>query len=405
MLLTKLKNNYDYTVKACYSAYITQAIAINFVPLLFLTFQKDFGLSLAQISTLVTVTFVIQLIVDVASANFVDKIGYRVCAVAAHIFSALGFVLLAILPNAFSEPFYGILFACFFYSCGSGLIEVLVSPIVEASPADNKASVMAVLQSVYCWGTAVVILVSTVFFRVFGIGSWRIMSCLWAIVPLSNVVMFLLVPINTITENGKGIGISSLIKRKIFWMAVLLMICSGASELAMSQWASAFAESGLGVSKATGDLLGAFMFAVLMGLGRIVYSRVVVRVSLLKYMVACAVLCIAAYLVASLSQNPIAALVGCAVTGFSVGVFWPGIFSFAAEKCHDGGTALFALLAFSGDAGCTTGPALVGFVSDALGGNIKLGLLSAVIFPILLIIFALAAGRIKNPTEKLSCAE
>lgn len=393
----RIRNNYSWTIKACCIGYITQAIAVNFAPLLFITFRSSYNISLSQISELITITFLIQLIVDFMSVKFVDKIGYRTCVIAAHILSAAGFILLGILPDAFENPFAGIMAACFFYSFGSGLLEVLVSPIVESCPTDNKASVMGFLHSFYCWGTAIVILVSTLFFSAAGIHNWKVLSILWAIIPLANIALFMVVPINHADEEEKSTGISTLFRSGMFWLALVLMTAAGAAELSMSQWASAFAESGLGVTKAVGDLTGPCMFAVLMGMGRLVYSKFVARVGIPKYMIFSAGLCIAAYLLVSLSPDSRLSLAGCGLTGFAVGAFWPGTYSYTAEKCSGGGTALFAILALAGDAGCTMGPSMVGFMSGAFGDNLKLGLLCAIVFPILLIIgFGLCKTLDKN---------
>lgn len=393
-----LKNNYSHTLRACYMAYVTQAIAVNFAPLLFVTFQKTYSITLSQLSVLIAVTFIIQMIVDFTSTKFVDKIGYRVCTVSAHILAAAGFVMLGILPEVFSNPFYGILTACFFYSVGSGLIEVLVSPIVESCPTSHKASAMALLHSFYCWGTALVILVSTLYFTIVGIENWRVLSMLWAILPAVNAVIFTQVPI-THTEEAAGEGLKALFKHKIIWVIILMMITGGAAEVAMSQWASAFAENGLKVSKTVGDLMGPCMFAVLMGTGRVVYSSLVKRFDLVKYIAVCAALCMGTYIVASLSSSPLVALIGCAMTGFCVGVFWPGTFSYAASRIPAGGTAMFGILAFAGDIGCTVGPGVVGAVSGLLGDNLKVGLLSAIVFPTVLLIIACSVVVIKKGSK------
>lgn len=396
-----LKNNYSHTLRACYMAYVTQAIAVNFTPLLFVTFQNTYSITLSQLSILIAVTFIIQMIVDFTSTKFVDKIGYRVCTVSAHILAAAGFVMLGILPEAFSDPFYGILTACFFYSVGSGLIEVLVSPIVESCPTSHKASAMALLHSFYCWGTALVIFVSTLYFIFAGIENWRVLSILWAILPAANAVIFTQVPISH-TEEAAGEGLKALFKHKIIWVIILMMITGGAAEVAMSQWASAFAENGLKVSKTVGDLMGPCMFAVLMGTGRVVYSSLVKRFDLVKYIAVCAALCLVTYIMASLSSSPLLALIGCAMTGFCVGVFWPGTFSYAASRIPAGGTAMFGILAFAGDIGCTVGPGLVGTVSGLLGDNLKVGLLSAIVFPAVLLIIAclVIASKKGSKTKK-----
>ena len=379
-----VKNNYNYTIVACCIAYITQAIAVNFPPLLFLTFQNDYGVSIGQLGSLVAITFIIQIAVDFFATKYIDKIGYRPCVIFAHVMAGVGFILLGILPEILPNPMLGIWIACFFYSFSSGLLEVLVSPIVESCPTDNKESVMALLHSFYCWGTAAVILISIVFFSVFGIQNWRIMAMMWAALPLINMIFFYFVPIAPMEGEGENSGILPLLKHKFIWVVILMMLASGAAELSMSQWASAFAESGLGVSKTVGDIAGPFMFAILMGMGRVVYAALVKRIPLLKYMLVCAFICIAAYIMTALSSNPVLSLIGCGLVGFSVGAFWPGTISYAAGKMPQGGTAMFALFAFSGDIGCSTGPAVVAYVSEAFGNNLNIGLISVIVFPVLL---------------------
>ena len=371
---------------ASYIGYITQAIVNTFAPLLFLTFHTIYGIPLEQIGLLVTVNFGIQITVDIIAAKFVDRIGYRIPVVAAHVFAALGLLGLAFLPDLMPTPYMGLVLAVITYGIGGGLTEVLISPIVEACPGDAKASAMSLLHSFYCWGSVLVAVGSTVMFAIFGMENWRIVPCIWAIVPVFNIFYFALVPIATLAEEGRSMTIGEMLRSKIFWVLAILMLGAGASELAMSQWASAFAESGLHVSKAVGDLAGPCFFAVLMGLGRIFHAKFGEKINLEKYLAFCAVLCIASYLLACLSPIPLLSLLGCGICGFAVAVMWPGTFSFASEKCPRGGTAMFALLALAGDTGCSAGPTLVGFVSAALGDNIKLGLLSAIIFPMLILI-------------------
>lgn len=382
---TRIKENYNHTLYACFTGYIIQAIVNNFVPLLFLTFQREFGISLEKIALLITFNFGVQLIVDFLAAAFVDRIGYRISVVAAQVFSCLGLLSLAFLPDIMPDPFIGILFAAIIYATGGGLIEVLISPIVEACPTKRKKAAMGLLHSFYCWGHGAVILLSTAFFAVFGIKNWRILACLWAIVPLLNTFYFTVVPINSFSEESGGLSVKELVKNRMFWFMVILMICSGACEQGISQWASAFAEAGLNVSKTIGDLAGPCAFAILMGISRIVYAKFSDQISIHKYMLCCGILCLVSYLLASLSASPVISLIGCALCGLSVGVMWPGSFSLAARSVPGGGTALFAFLALAGDLGCSGGPALVGFVSGESGGNLKTGILSGIFFPILLI--------------------
>lgn len=380
-----IRNNYNMTLKACYVGYITQAIVNNFVPLLFLTFQRDYGISLDKIAMLVSFNFGIQLLVDFLAAKFVDKIGYRISIIAAHLFAAAGLLGLGVFPDLFPNPFHGLLLSIIFYAIGGGLIEVLVSPIVEACPTDQKEAAMSILHSFYCWGHVGVIVISTLFFAAIGVGNWKYLACLWAFIPLLNIVLFSRVPIKILVEEEQKMSTVQLCKSRTFWLLVLLMVCAGASEQGMSQWASAFAENGLHVSKTMGDLLGPCFFAVMMGSARVFYGKAGDRIDLKKFIVLSSLLCIISYLVASLSPIPLLSLLGCGLCGLSVGILWPGTFSIASASCPNGGTTMFALLALAGDLGCGLGPSVVGQVAGLLGGDLKLGLLAAVIFPILLI--------------------
>ena len=379
-------SKYKKTLKSCYLGFVTQAIAANFAPLLFLTFKNSYGLSLEQISAVPLLFFVTQLLTDLAAARFVDRIGYRVCVVASQVLSAAGLVLLAILPDVMPSPLLGILIAVILYAVGSGLIEVLISPIVEACPFENKDGMMSLLHSFYCWGSVGVILGSTLFFVAFGIEHWRILAVMWAVLPFINAFNFMKCPIERLVEDGQSMSIGQLFRTPVFWLMALLMVSSGASEISMSQWASAFTESALGVSKTIGDLAGPCMFAVLMGISRAFYGKKSEKLDLAGTMLGCGLLCAFCYLLASLAQSPILGLAGCAVCGLSVGIMWPGTLSISAQKCPKGGTAMFALLALGGDLGGSLGPTLVGTVSGAAGGNLKAGLLAVTIFPALLIV-------------------
>lgn len=378
--------NYRKTLIACYLGYVTQAITVNFAPLLFLTFRSSLGIPLEKIALISSFFFLVQLIVDFAAAKFVDRIGYRTCVIAAEIFSLIGLVGLAFLPDLLPDPFVGIMLAVVVYAIGSGLLEVLISPIVEACPFDNKSGMMSLLHAFYCWGAVLVILGSTLFFALAGIEHWRILACLWALIPLFNIYNFAVCPIAPLVEEGKGMSIGQLFKMPIFWLMVLLMVCSGASELSMAQWASAFTESALKVSKTVGDLAGPCLFAILMGISRTFYGKYSEKFDLTKFMLASGVLCVICYLLAALSSSPVLGLAGCAFCGLSVGVMWPGSFSIAAQKCRAGGTAMFALLALAGDLGGTLGPSVVGVFSSHAGDNLQAGILAAIIFPLLLIL-------------------
>ena len=392
-----MKNQYQKTIYACFAAYIVQAVVNNFVPLLFLTFQDSYGIPLSQITMLVTLNFGLQLLVDLASVSFVDRIGYRASMVLAHALAAAGLALLAILPELMSSPFFGILLSVCVYAVGGGLLEVLVSPVVEACPSDHKEQTMSLLHSFYCWGHVGVVLVSTVFFALLGVGRWRVLALAWAMIPLGNMIAFTRVPIAPLMEDGqRGMTIGELAQRKVFWVFLLMMVCAGASEQGVSQWASTFAEKGLGVSKTVGDLAGPMAFAVLMGTSRAVYGKYGDRLNLDHFMAGSALLCVVSYLCVALVPSPAVGLLGCAVCGLSVGIMWPGTFSKASAGLPRGGTAMFALMALAGDLGCSGGPTLVGMVSSALGDNLKQGILAGVVFPILLLAGLRLSGRLQN---------
>lgn len=380
-----MKNQYNKTITACFTGYIVQAIVNNFTPLLFLFFQRRYHIPLSQITLLVTFNFGIQLLVDLLSVSFVDKIGYRVSMVLAHVLSAAGLIFLTVLPEILPVPFAGILISVMIYAIGGGLLEVLVSPVVEACPSDNKEKAMSMLHSFYCWGHAGVVLISTVFFYVAGIENWKLLAVIWALIPIGNAVAFTKVPIAPLMEDGEsGLQLKELLGMKIFWILLIMMVCAGASEQAVSQWASTFAEKGLGISKTAGDLAGPLAFAVLMGSSRLFYGKYGDRIHLDRFMIASCCLCILSYLGISLLPIPQLCLLACAVCGLSVGIMWPGTFSKAAAALPKGGTAMFALLALGGDIGCSGGPTLVGMVSGALGDNLKMGVLAGIVFPILL---------------------
>lgn len=392
-----MKDKYQNTMYACFVGYIVQAIVNNFVPLLFLTFESSYGIPLSQITMLITFNFGIQLLVDLLSAKFVDKIGYRVSIVMAHIFAALGLAGLVVLPDLLPKAFAGLLIAVVVYAIGGGLIEVLISPIMESCPSENKEKAMSLLHSFYCWGHVGVVLLSTLFFWFFGIANWKILALLWVIIPVCNGILFCKVPIAPLIEEGEtGMSLRELCKNRIFWILMLMMMCAGASEQAVSQWASTFAEQGLGVSKTIGDLAGPMSFAILMGSARAFYGKFGDRIDLDKFMQASSLLCIVSYLCISLSPSPLFSLIGCSLCGLSVGIMWPGTFSKASAALRNGGTAMFALLALAGDVGCSGGPTLVGFATGLASDDLKKGILAGIIFPILLIVGIVSLKKAKR---------
>lgn len=379
-----MKSNYKYTIYSCYLGYIVQAIVVNINPILFATYMRIFHIPIDKISLLITMNFGVQFLVDIIAAKYVDKIGYRKSIVLAHIISLIGILGIGVLPNITGEPFIGLAAATIMSAVGGGLLEVLVSPIVEAAPGEEKEKAMSLLHSFYCWGCVGFILISTLMMKILGDGLWYIMPIIWTLFPLLNIFMFSVVPINAVTEEHEVIPFGQLAKQRIFWVFIVIMICSGAAEQAMSQWASYFAEIGLGVSKVVGDLLGPCAFCFLMGLSRTFYGKKGDTIKLEKFMVFSCVLCIASYLLVIFAPTNELSLIGCAICGLSVGIMWPGTFSLAVKKCRGGGTALFAILAFAGDLGCLSGPGIVGLVSGA-DSNLKAGMAAVLIFPILMI--------------------
>lgn len=406
-MTSQIRQNYKHTINACYIGYITQAVVNNFAPLLFLTFQRSYGISLGKISFLVTVNFGVQLLVDFLAAHFVDRIGYRISIVTAHILAAVGLIGLALFPQMMEDSYSGLMAAIILYAVGGGLLEVLVSPIVEACPTERKAAAMSLLHSFYCWGHMGVVILSTAFFYLFGIDQWQVLAVIWAAVPLANALYFFLVPIRTLAEEEEGLSIRRLSGKMVFWILMVLMICAGASEQAVSQWASAFAESGLHVSKSVGDLAGPCAFAFFMGVSRVVSAKYSDRISLERIMMGSGGLCVVSYLLIALSPWPVLSLAGCALCGFAVGALWPSTFSLAMKKIPGGGTAMFALFALAGDIGCAGGPLVVGRISGAFGDDLRIGILAALVFPVILTVGVLASGRSKggarNKTVSSGC--
>lgn len=407
-----IKLQYKHTLFACYLGYITQAVVNNLPPLLFVTFSRQFDISLEKIALLISVNFIVQIVTDLVATAVISKIGYRAIGIIANITSASGLVLLGTLPFLMENAFVGIVIASCFNAIGGGIMEVLVSPMVEALPGDAKASAMSLLHSFYCWGYVGVVLLSTFYFVTIGIDNWRFLPMLWAVIPAFNLLLFTKIPILTLEDNNEKTPLSKLFKTKAFWLLVVLMICSGASEMAMAQWSSLFAELGLKVSKTVGDLLGPCAFAVLMGTFRTIYGIKGEKMNLKKTLAFSGIMCVVSYLVTVFSPNPIVSLIGCAFTGFFVGIMWPGVFSLASQTCHTGGTTMFGLLALAGDIGCCSGPALVGKVSDTLTINgipqalknifinsdnsqiaLKSGIFCGIIFPITLVLFIFLLTR------------
>ena len=390
-----MKLTAQHTVRASYVGYLTQAITINFAPLLFITFENTYGISLGKISLLIAVSFLTQLTADAVWAKFSHSFNPRAGAILAHVCAVIGMTGFAWLPEVLPDPYIGLMLSVMIAAVGGGIIEVLISPIVEACPTDEKSSAMSLLHSFYSWGLAGVVLLSTLFFATVGIESWRILSCLWAIVPAIGAIAFCFVPIYELEtpREDEEKGSRSLLRSGKFWIFFLMMFCAGASEQAMAQWASSFAESGLGVSKAVGDILGPCTFAILMGTSRVVYGKSGGKLNLRRFIVLSSILCIASYLIAALSPLPLLSLGGCALCGLSVGILWPGTYSLASAQIPFGGVRMFALLALAGDVGCLVGPTAAGWIAEAYGNNLKISFLISILFPVLILLMCYLGFR------------
>ncbi len=392
---------YRRTIAACYTGYFTQAIINNLAPVFFVVFQESFNISLSKISWLIFINFGAQILTDLASVYVVKKLGTRRAVVSAHIASTLGLVLLGILPQIMPNPFWGMVIAIVIYAFGSGLIEVMVSPIVDAIPSDSPSAAMSILHSFYCWGQLIVVLLTTIVLKFIGNGNWFILPILWAVIPFINIFNFLKVPLAPMVSEDEKTPIKTLLSSKAFILLLLAMLCAGATEITISQWSSLFAEKGLGVTKVVGDIFGPCLFALFMGTGRLIYGILGNRLNLRKSLMTCGILGIFCYALTALSPSPAASLLGCALTGLASSLLWPGFLSLASSYYPSGGTALFSFMALFGDIGCTLGPYIAGMVADFVKGHtnlstvmgvdptsagLKIGILTAVIFPLAMVI-------------------
>ena len=378
--------NYKHTLRASYIGYIVQSLINTFVPLLFVTFQTQYEVSLTQISILIMANFGAQIVLDFFAAMLADRIGYRPCVMLAHFLACGGLIGIAFLPEAFANPFIGLLIPVIIYGAGGGLTEVLLTPIVQACPIPNKDQTISMLHSFYCWGSVIVILGSSAFFALAGIDHWKILAICWAMLPLFNAFYYSRVPMYKLVAEEEKMPFKALATTGIFWLLMIFMFCAGSCEMAIAQWASDFAEEGLHVSKVIGDLLGPCTFGALKGVERLMYAKKGDKIPLWGFMLACSIVCAGCYIVLGLAGSATVSLIACAVAGFVGGVMWPGTFTIAAHVFPKGGTALFGFLALFGDVGCGLGPMITGAISDAFGGDLKVGFLFGTSFAILMII-------------------
>lgn len=401
------KLTFKSTVYACYRQSLTQGIVNNLSPLFFVIYKDKFGLSYSLIATLILFNFVTQLLTDMVSVKFVDKLGYRNSCVIANIFCFTGLLLIGSLPNLIPAPFFGLAFATVVMGVGGGLIEVVTSPMLDAIPGEAKASSMSLMHSFYCWGQLGVVVITTLLLRVIGDALWFVIPFLWALLPLFSLASFFRIPMpETIPEEHRT-PLRELFRSKLFLVALVLMLSAGASELSMCQWSSLFAEKALGVPKVVGDLLGPALFAVFMGIGRMIFGIYGERLNLYRILIWSSVLCVGCYLGTALVQNPIFSLICCSSCGLFVTLMWPGTISCTSPLFPKGGAAMFGLFALAGDVGCSVGPALVGTISDNAGNllsgilpglsqdqiGLRTGMLAGMIFPLIMMVGVILLRR------------
>lgn len=380
-----MSTSYRSTKIACFIGFVVQAIINNFLPVLFIIFySKPYNLNYEQLGRLLFINFFVQLVVDALTPIIVKKIGYRGASVACHALAAAGLCMLGILPWAFPTHIYTCLVAAIVvYASGSGIIEVCISPIVEMLPGDKKGADMAFTHSFYCWGQMFTVLVSTLLIAVIGQSYWHIIPIIWAIIPLFNMFNFMRVPIVEVPEESASKTAKTLFKNRDFWVFVVVMICAGASEITMAEWASIFTQQALGVSKTVGDLLGPCAFAICMGSGRVIFGLLDGKFNPKKALIINNILCVACYVGVALCNINWLSLVVCALCGFTVSLSWPGTYSMAARHFTTGGTLMFSVLALSGDLGCSMGPWIMGIVAN--NTNLQTGFLVSAIFPTIMV--------------------
>ena len=382
-----MTKSYKTTKIACFIGFVVQAIINNFLPLLFIIFNTRYNLNYEQLGRLLFVNFFVQLIVDALTPALVKRIGYRGAAIACHGLAAAGLFMLGVLPLVFSNQIYACLVASIIvYASGSGIIEVCISPMVELLPGDKKGADMAFTHSFYCWGQAFTVLVSTLLIFLIGQQHWHFIPMFWAIIPLLNMINFMRVPVIEQPDDPISKTANTLFKNRDFWIFAVIMICAGASEITMAEWASLFAQKALGVSKTVGDLLGPCAFAVCMGSGRVIFGLLDGKFNPQKALILNNILCVLCYVGVAVCNIPALSLIACALCGFSVSLSWPGTYSMAARHFPTGGTLMFSILALCGDLGCSIGPWLMGIVANST--TLETGFLVCSVFPAFMVLTA-----------------
>lgn len=381
------KINYTPTKISAYVGYFVQAIVNNFLPILFVAFQDIYGIGYEKLGRLIVFNFITQMVTDILSPKIISLLGYRKTAVMCQLIAALGLTLAAVLPNVLPNAYIGIVLAVIVYAFASGLMEVIISPMIEMLPTSNKSGNMSLLHSFYCWGQAITTVGTTLLLSAFGYRGWTYIPLIWAIVPFINAFSFIRVPIVEPQPERKSDSFRVLFSDRRFRVFMLIMLCAGASEIAMAEWASVFAQNALGVSQIAGDLAGPCAFSLFMGLGRLLYAAFSEKISYRSTVIVLGLCCAVCYYIAAFASIPIFALAACALCGFTVSILWPGTISAGAVAFPRGDAVMFSVFAMCGDIGCCIGPWLLGVVAEHFTLNIGFAVSS--FFPLLMVALAI----------------
>lgn len=371
-----MKKEFRLTLMAARMGFFTQALVNNLAPVFFVLFRVLYGFSYLQVGILAALNFTLQLFADITSPNLISRFGYRKCAMTAQALCAVGLILMPGLCILTGGVYISFIIPVLIYSYGAGMIEVLASPIVEAIPDLPENTKMSMLHSFYSWGQMTCVALTTLALHFIGYERWFLIPVLWSAIPIFGIILFSRARLDMADMAEKESEKGGRLFCRSFVLMLIIMTCAGASEIAMSEWSSLFAEEALGVSKVAGDLFGPCMFALFMGMGRMCHAKFGERLNLSRLIKACSLLCVICYVGAALLRPAAASLIFCALTGLSVSLMWPGALSLAAAR-NNGGARMYGLLAAFGDIGCIIGPVVTSSVSEFADGNERIRAIGA----------------------------
>lgn len=356
--------SYQLTTISCFVGIFCQAVSSNITAILFIPLMTLYGLSYVHLGLLVGINFTTQVLVDIIASRLVDRYGFRVFVLPSDILAVIGLVLFGLTPVLFDNILTGLVFSTIIFSASCGLQEVMLSPIVNAIPHNDKGPAMALMHSFYAWGQVATIIITTLFLFFFGIENWQVIVFLWALVPLVNFFMFLAAPFPGVIHENQRMTMRDLILKPFYLVALLAIMGGAATELVMNQWSSTFSEKVLELPKVTGDILGMCGFAVFLGLGRVLYGRYGSKINMNNVLVGSAAAAVVCYIAVAISPLPAISLAACAVCGLAASLLWPGTLVITAEKYPLAGAWIFAILAAAGDIGAASGPFAAGVITD-----------------------------------------